>query len=178
VAATGSEPIKIVTYDPEWPAQFEEERSALADVIGDFATGGIHHIGSTAVPHLDAKPIIDILIGVESLDASRPTFDPLAQLGYVYAPYLTDEMHWFCKPHPSRRTHHLHLTPISGQRYRDELEFRDRLRANPDLAQRYADLKRSLARRFEHDREDYTQAKTTFIIEVLAGHSPHAAPKS
>lgn len=85
MASTESEPIKIVTYDPEWPAQFEEERPALADVIGDFATGGIHHIGSTAAPGLDAKPIIDILVGVESLDASRPALDPLAQLGYMYA---------------------------------------------------------------------------------------------
>jgi hypothetical protein len=108
-ATLASEPIKIVAYDPEWPARFEEERSALDGVVGDFAMGGIHHVGSTAVPGLDAKPIIDLLVGVESLDASRPAFDPLARLGYMYAPYLTDEMHWFCKPHPSRRTHHLHL---------------------------------------------------------------------
>lgn len=175
---TESEPINIVAYDPEWPARFEEERPALADTIGGFATGGIHHVGSTAVPDLDAKPIIDILIGVESLDASRPTFDPLARLGYMYAPYLADEMHWFCKPNPSRRTHHLHLAPVSGRRYRDELDFRDQLRANPDLAQRYADLKRSLAHRFERDREGYTQAKTTSISEILAGHSPRSAPKS
>jgi GrpB-like predicted nucleotidyltransferase (UPF0157 family) len=148
--------------------RFEEERSALADAIGDFAMGGIHHVGSTAVHGLDAKPIINILIGVESLDASRPAFDRLAQLGYVYAPYLADEMHWFCKPNPSHRTHHLHLAPVRGQRYRDELDLRDRLRANPGLAQRYANLKRDLARRFEHDREGYTQAKAAFIGEVLS----------
>jgi GrpB-like predicted nucleotidyltransferase (UPF0157 family) len=163
VAETESESIEIVAYDPQWPARFEAERSALADAIGDFATGGIHHVGSTAVPGLDAKPIIDILVGVESLDAARPAFDRLARLGYMYAPYLVDEMHWFCKPHPSRRTHHLHLAPVSGQRYRDELDFRDRLRADPDLARRYAQLKRSLARRFEHDREGYTEAKAAFI---------------
>jgi GrpB-like predicted nucleotidyltransferase (UPF0157 family) len=168
VAAAESEPIKIVAYDPGWPALFEEEKSALADAIGDFVTGGIHHVGSTAVPGLDAKPIIDILIGVKSLDASRPAFDRLAGLGYMYAPYRADEMHWFCKPNPSRRTHHLHLAPVDDKRYRDELAFRDRLRASPDLAQSYADLKRSLARRFEHDREAYTQAKATFIGEALA----------
>lgn len=180
---TESEPIKIVAYDPEWPARFEAERAALADAIGDFATGGIHHVGSTAVPGLDAKSIVDILVGVESLDASRPALDPLARLGYVYAPYLAEEMHWFCKPNPTRRTHHLHLAPVSGQRYRDELDFRDRLRANPDLAQRYAGLKRSLARRFEHDREGYTQAKAAFIGEALSrpsaesACSPRPAPK-
>jgi GrpB-like predicted nucleotidyltransferase (UPF0157 family) len=168
---TESEPIEIVAYDPEWPARFEEEQSALAAAIGDFATDGIHHVGSTAVPGLDVKPIVDILVGIESLDASRPAFGPLARLGYMYAPYLADQMHWFCKPHPSRRTHHLHLAPVSDQRYSDELEFRDQLRASPDLAQRYADLKRSLARRFEHDREDYTQAKGAFINEILSRHS-------
>jgi GrpB-like predicted nucleotidyltransferase (UPF0157 family) len=176
IAMTESEPIKIVAYDPEWSARFEAERSALAGAIGDFAMEGIHHVGSTAVPGLDAKPIIDILVGVESLDASRPAFDPLARLGYMYAPYLAGEMHWFCKPNPSRRTHHLHLVPVSGQRYRDELDFRDRLRANPDLTQRYADLKRSLARRFEHDRESYTQAKALFISEALSRPSSESAP--
>lgn len=175
MAIVESELIKIVAYDPEWPARFKEERSALADAIGDFATGGIHHVGSTAVPGLDAKPIIDILAGVESLEASRPAFDPLGRLGYMYAPYLADEMQWFCKPHPNRRTHHLHLAPVSGQRYRDELDFRDRLRANPDLAKRYADLKRSFARRFEYDREGYTQARAAFITEALPD-SPLKAP--
>ncbi len=165
---TESEPIEIVAYDPEWPARFEAERPALAEAIGGFATGGIHHVGSTAVPGLDAKPIIDILIGVESLNASRQAFDPLARLDYIYAPYLADEMHWFCKPNPSRRTHHLHLVPGGSQRYRDELEFRNRLRANPELAQRYADLKRSLARSFKHDRESYTQAKAAFVSEALS----------
>ncbi|MET0306586.1 MAG: GrpB family protein [Solirubrobacterales bacterium] len=168
MASTSSESIEIVAYDPEWPARFERERAALANAIGGFTAGGIHHVGSTAVDGLDAKPIIDILVGVESLDASRSAFEPLAQLGYMYAPYLADEMHWFCKPHPSRRTHHLHLAPVSGQRYRDELEFRDRLRASPDLVGRYAKLKRRLAARFEHDREGYTEAKTAFIAAALS----------
>lgn len=168
MAATESQPIEIVAYDPEWPARFEQERVALAGALGDLAMDGIHHVGSTAVPGLDAKPIIDILVGVEGLDASRPAFDLLARLGYLYAPYLADEMHWFCKPHPSRRTHHLHLVPVGTQRYSDELYFCDRLRADPDLARRYANLKRSLAYRFKHDREAYTQAKTTFIDEVLS----------
>ena len=94
------EPIRIAAYDPAWPARFEQERLALAAAIGDWAVGGIHHIGSTAVPGLDAKPIIDVLVGVEDLEASRACFDPLAGLDYLYAPYRTEEMHWFCKPHP------------------------------------------------------------------------------
>jgi GrpB-like predicted nucleotidyltransferase (UPF0157 family) len=69
------EPVRIVPYDPVWPERFEQERSALAAAIGDWAIGGIHHVGSTAVPGLEAKPVIDILVGVMSLEGSRACFD-------------------------------------------------------------------------------------------------------
>ena len=136
--------------------------------IGAWATGGVHHVGSTAVPGLDAKPIIDILVGVDGLDVSRACFEPLAGLGYLYAPYRSEEMHWFCKPHPSRRTHHLHLVPTESSRFADELGFRDRLRATPETARAYANLKRELATHFRDDRDAYTEAKADFIGEVLA----------
>lgn len=155
-------------YDPTWPARFEQERAALEDAIGAWIVGGIHHVGSTAVPGLDAKPIVDILAGVRDLEESRACFDPLAQLGYMYAPHLPDEMHWFCKPHPSRRTHHLHLVPTGSKRYRDELAFRDRLREDPQIAEDYLALKRRLASRFANDREAYTDAKSAFVSRVLA----------
>lgn len=139
----------------------------LSDAIGEWIGGGIHHVGSTAVPGLEAKPIIDILAGVSSLDESRACFEPLARIGYVYAPYLPDEMHWFCKPHPSRRTHHLHLVPVDSKRYREELAFRDRLRDDPKIAAEYIALKQGLATRFVHDREAYTDAKSNFVHRVL-----------
>jgi GrpB-like predicted nucleotidyltransferase (UPF0157 family) len=121
------------------------------------------------VPGLDAKPVLDILVGVEDLETSRACFEPLAELGYLYAPYRSEDMHWFCKPHPSRRTHHLHLIPTSSPRYLDELAFRDRLRADPDLAREYAALKRDLAARFPDDRDAYTDAKADFIQAALLG---------
>ncbi|MBW8060257.1 MAG: GrpB family protein [Solirubrobacterales bacterium] len=161
------EPIRLSPYDPAWPARFEEERAALAEAIGEWTVGGIHHVGSTAVPGLKAKPIIDILVGVRDLEESQECFEPLARLGYLYAPYLPDEMHWFCKPHPSRRTHHLHLVPAGARRYADELAFRDRLRADPRIAADYGALKRMLAERFAQDRESYTAAKSDFIRRVL-----------
>jgi GrpB-like predicted nucleotidyltransferase (UPF0157 family)/GNAT superfamily N-acetyltransferase len=161
------EPVRLIPYDPSWPERFAKERAALRETIGGWATGGIHHVGSTAVPSLEAKPIIDILVGVESLEASRACFDPVTKLGYLYAPYLTEEMHWFCKPHPSRRTHHLHLVPTGSGRFRDELAFRDRLRADPEAATEYVTLKRDLAERFADDRDIYTDAKAEFIRRVL-----------
>ncbi len=167
MTAPTDEPIRIVPYDAEWPARFENERTELEAAIGPWIAGGIHHVGSTAVPGLDAKPIIDILVGVEDLESSRACFGPLGELDYLYAPYLSDEMHWFCKPHPSRRTHHLHLVPHESARFRDELAFRDHLRSHPDTAAEYAALKRNLATRFENDREAYADAKTDFITRVL-----------
>lgn len=161
------EPILLLDSDPQWPARFERERALLAAAIGGRVRGGIHHVGSTAVPGLEAKPTIDVLVGVEDLESARACFGPLAELGYLYAPYLPEEMHWFCKPSPSRREFHLHLVPVGSPRFRDELTFRDRLRADPEVAREYLALKKLLAERFRTDREGYTVGKSEFIARVL-----------
>lgn len=161
------EPIRISVYDPRWPERFERERAALEAAIGEWIGGGIHHVGSTAVPGLDAKPVIDILVGVGSLENSRACFEPLEGLNYLYAPYRAEEMHWFCKPHPAHRTHHLHLVPAGSRRFADELAFRDLLRSDAGVASAYAALKHDLGARFRDDREAYTEAKGDFIRKTL-----------
>jgi GrpB-like predicted nucleotidyltransferase (UPF0157 family) len=160
------EPVRIVRYDVEWPARFAVEAEAIQTVIGPWITGGIHHVGSTAVPGLSAKPIIDIQVGVSNLDSSRPCIESLAGLDYLYAPYRADVMHWFCKPHPSRRTHHLHLVPAGSPRFVEVMAFRDYLRAHPDALADYEALKRDLAVRFGHDREAYTDGKSEFVARL------------
>jgi len=160
-------PIRIVAYDKSWPHRFATEQALLETVIREWVTGGIHHVGSTAVPGLAAKPVIDILVGVEDLAASRASFEKLARIGYVHAPYRETEMHWFCKPSPRRRTHHLHLVPTDSPRFREELAFRDLLRARPDVAADYVALKRELASRHEHDRDAYTDGKQVFVAQAL-----------
>ena len=162
------EPVRIVPHNRSWPGQFESEKALLEPTIGRWVTGGIHHVGSTAVPRLAAKPVIDILVGVRDLPFSRECIGELAKLGYQYAPYRVDEMHWFCKPDPSHRTHHLHLVPTGSPRYRSELAFRDILRVRPDLATEYAELKQRLAAEHRDDRDAYTEAKQDFIARVLA----------
>lgn len=166
--ATLDEPIAIAAHDPAWAHRFAEEKALLEKAIGPWVEGGIHHVGSTAVPGLDAKPVIDILAGVPSLEASRGCIPRLGDLGYQYAPYRSEEMHWLCKPHPARRTHHLHLVPAESQRFREELAFRDRLRADSATCAEYVALKHALAQQFDDDREAYTQAKEEFIRRVLA----------
>jgi GrpB-like predicted nucleotidyltransferase (UPF0157 family) len=161
------ESIRIVPYDQAWPTAFERERTILGRALGPSVTGGIHHVGSTAVPGLPAKPIIDILVGIEDLESARGHIKRLAALEYVYASYRVDEMVWFCKPDPSARTHHLHLIPTSSERFRAELAFRDYLRQHAECAEAYAKLKGELAVRFEHDREAYTEAKADFVRQVV-----------
>jgi GrpB-like predicted nucleotidyltransferase (UPF0157 family) len=170
------EPVRIEPADPDWPARFDREARALDRVIGRWVTGGIHHVGSTAVPGLAAKPVIDIAVGVESLEASRPCIPLLTGLGYAYAPDRTDVMHWFCKPDPARRTHHLHLIPTGSERLRDELAFRDHLRTHDEDAAEYEALKRRLAVQHAGDRDAYTEAKSAYVgaITRLARAQRHA----
>jgi GrpB-like predicted nucleotidyltransferase (UPF0157 family) len=160
-------PVHIVPYDPKWPRQFEAEREVLSDVIGAWLAGPIEHIGSTAVPGLVAKPVIDMMAGVESLDLSRPALNILERHQYCYAPYKTEVMHWLCKPSPAHRTHHLHLVPVDSLLWIEQLAFRDYLRNHLDVAREYATLKQRLADEHRFDREAYTVAKTPFVAQII-----------
>ena len=163
--------IYLVDYDPSWPARFEAERAQLATALAAWLAGPIEHIGSTAVPGLCAKPVIDIMAPVHSLEASRPALPAAQALGYLYFPHRPAVMHWFCKPSPTLRTHHLHLVPAGSALWRDRVVFRDCLRRQPSTAAAYAALKRELAARHRDDREAYTDAKAPFIAQVLAADS-------
>src|SRR5205807_1655147 len=104
-----NEAIHIVPYDPIWQTKFETEKELIQKTIGPWISAGIHHVGSTSIPGLAAKPIIDIMVGVKNLEEAKPCIDLLAQINYQYYPYKPDQMLWFCKPSPEHRTHHLYL---------------------------------------------------------------------
>lgn len=159
--------VHVVAYEPAWPAMFEEEKARIAETLAPWLAGPIEHIGSTALPGMVAKPVIDIMAAVQSLEDSRPAIAAAAKLQYQFWPYRPDVMHWFCKPDTSFRTHHLHLIPHGSPLWEERIAFRDCLRNDPALAARYAALKQELARRYRLDREAYTEAKGPFIAEVL-----------
>ena len=171
-------PVRIVPYDPSWPGLFNQERATLAQVLAPWLAGPIEHVGSTAVPGLVAKPVIDIMVAVESLAASRPAISVLPEVGYQYFPYRPDVMHWFCKPSAAFRTHHLHLIPFGSRLWTERLVFRDYLRGHSATAAEYAELKRQLAVKFEFDREAYTDAKGEFIQRVLKLAMRDESPES
>lgn len=162
-------PIEIAEYDPSWIEAFQLERDVLCDALAPWLVGVPEHIGSTAVPGLAAKPIIDIMAPVASLEDSRAAIAAAASAGYVYFAYRAEAMHWFCKPSPSERTHHLHLVPIGSSLWKERLAFRDALRADESLRAEYQDLKVALAVKYRHDRDGYTDAKAPFINRVLKG---------
>ena len=161
-------PIEVAPYDARWQKAWEAANSfAMAEALGPWLAGPPEHIGSTAVPGLAAKPVIDIMAPVHTLAASRPAIEAARELGYVHYPYKPDVMHWFCKPSAAHRTHHLHLVPLGSPLWRERLAFRDALRADPELRASYQALKLDLAQRHRLVREAYTDAKTPFIEQVL-----------
>lgn len=162
-AGTEDAPIEIVEYDPGWPARFDSERERLVPLLPGAE---IHHIGSTAVPGLPAKPIIDLMALVEDLDT--PIAALIEQGGYRYPEAFNAALgrrRWLCRPSAAHRTHHLHLIDERAELDR-HLRFRDRLHTSATLRAEYAELKRELARRFGDDREAYSDAKSAFIKRV------------
>ncbi|WP_428000468.1 GrpB family protein [Acidovorax sp.] len=167
-SSTDDAPVEVVDYNPAWPDLFEAERRLLQELLAPWLAGTVEHIGSTAVPGLPAKPIIDIMAPVRSLAESADAIAAASALAYLYYPYKPEQLHWFCKPSPAHRTHHLHLVPLGSTLWHQRLAFRDALRGSATLAARYAALKRRLAVAYRHDREGYTEAKGPFIAQVLA----------
>jgi GrpB-like predicted nucleotidyltransferase (UPF0157 family) len=163
--------IAIAAYDPTWPAQFEAEATRLRATLRDEPIAGLEHFGSTAIPGLAAKPIIDILVAVPSVTQARARFpEKLKPLDYVFWPDnpKTDRL-FFVKgmpPYGKRRTHHVHVTEPAGELW-VRLKFRDYLRNHPDEAARYEALKRKLAAEHRADREAYTAAKADYVESVM-----------
>jgi GrpB-like predicted nucleotidyltransferase (UPF0157 family) len=155
------DPIVIVDYNPAWPLEFERIRDRAACAVGGLAVA-IEHVGSTAVPGLAAKSVVDLVIVVEPDNVQR-AIERLTAIGYVHQGNLGVEgREAFDVPEGERR-HHLYVSPTDSEELRAQLAFRDRLRENTALATEYEALKRELAHRFCEDRMGYVEAKTDFI---------------
>ena len=161
----------IVDHDARWFEAFNEAAAELRDALRCWVVE-IEHIGSTAVVGLAAKPIIDIQVGVVSLDVSHQIVAAVEALGYVYVPDFERELpnrRYFRRTSPiGVTTHHVHLVERTDHEWWDRhIRFRDWLRVHPDDRDRYAALKRSLATEHRDDRDGYTEAKSAFIASVV-----------
>ncbi len=166
-------PVVIVNHDKRWPAIYEEEKLRILDVAGNRICG-IEHIGSTAVLGLEAKPIVDIMAGVNSLSDAESLLPLLKNIGYEDAIRQHENPEWY---YCLRKTihgeeiwlqnFHLHLMKFNSETWKKHILFRDFLRSHPEHAVKYARLKRKLAAQHSADREGYTNAKAEFIVNVL-----------
>jgi [ribosomal protein S5]-alanine N-acetyltransferase len=164
------QPVVVVEPDPSWPRRAAALQLDLAARLASVLDGPIEHVGSTAVPGLPAKPVIDLLAPVRSLQVVDDVEVALADAGWHLVPPDLDERTWrrlFVLPHGARRVAHLHLVAAGHPKVQEEVRFRDLLRARPDLARVYAEVKRLAAAMHEHDREAYTAAKAGVIRALL-----------
>jgi len=162
------EPIVIVDYDPEWPRRYEALRARIAPIVGDLAAE-IVHLGSTSVPGLAAKPVIDLNIQLRSSNDLPAVIERLAGLGYRHEGDLgiPGRETFATPPSYSVHDHHLYVCAPDWAGHADQIAFRDYLRAHPTTARAYARLKRSLAARHRDNRGAYANAKAGFVAAVL-----------
>ncbi len=174
IARLVREDTAVVPWNPEWPAMFAREKAQLLALFPSGPLTRIEHFGSTAVPGLAAKPVIDMLTGVTSLDEAKRAVVPVLEgLGYehLWRPTRGDDggpwYAWFIKRNAEGvRTHHLHMVEEHFEHW-ERLLFRDYLIGHPDAASEYGALKRRLAEEFPNDRAAYTEGKSEFIMRVM-----------
>jgi GrpB-like predicted nucleotidyltransferase (UPF0157 family) len=159
--------VVVADHDPRWTAEFTEAEREIQAVLGPRIIA-VHHVGSTAVPGLCAKPILDILISVSNFNGALRLVPRLELLGYEFRPdeEIADR-HYFRRRRGGVRTHHLSLAEPTSRYHRVTLAFRDALRADPRVAEDYCALKRDLASRFPRDRESYIAGKSEVVAKVL-----------
>ncbi len=168
IAGMGAEAVQVLPYDRAWPGAFESEADRLRGTLGDAAVA-IEHIGSTAVPGLSAKPIIDMMLAVEDFDAARPLVHRIEELGYWYCGENgIPRRHYFIREDEAGHvTHHLHTLEDTSLEARKHRLFRDHLRAHPADRNAYGELKQRLAAAHGRDRDAYQQGKTALIERIL-----------
>ena len=157
--------VKLAEFDKNWVVEFENEKNAIQRAITSYKIG-IEHVGSTSIEFLCAKPIIDILIGIEHFNDGFECIHDLEAIGYESkGENGVQGRHFFAKGNP--RTHHIHMVEINSDFWKEHLLFRDYLRNDSEVRIRYSELKKELALQYENDREKYTSSKSEFIQGII-----------
>ena len=159
--------VELKPYNPQWKELFLQEKNLISTAISDFLID-IQHIGSTAIPNIVAKPIIDIAVSINSLNNIEKIIKPLEKIGFIYrGEQGIPDRHLFVKGGEELRTHHLHVMLKEHYEWKKHLVFRDYLLNHPDEARQYSELKKKLAQKYREDREAYTNNKDEFISGIL-----------
>ena len=156
----------IVDYDAEWPRRAEAELRRIKESLGEVAVR-LEHVGSTSVPGLAAKPILDLQLSVVDIERRDRYAGPLAVLGYLFVPDpLSPDYHFFARPPQRPRSHHLHVCAAGSAHEFRHLAVRDFLRAHADEAAKYAAIKRQVAERAPQDRLAYVEGKEAYVVAL------------
>ncbi len=157
--------VRLVAYDPQWKRLFELEKACLQEVLG-LTILDIQHMGSTSIPGMLAKPIIDIAIAIADFEEGRACIPLIEGLGYEYkGEFGIPLRHYFVKGDP--RTFHVHMSEITSLEWQNTLLFRDYLIQHAEIARGYAELKTRLAAKYPQDRTAYLDGKTEFVQRVI-----------
>jgi GrpB-like predicted nucleotidyltransferase (UPF0157 family) len=156
--------LRLVPYSDDWPELYRQEAGHIRQAIGQYISD-VQHLGSTAVPGMMGKPIIDIGVAVDSLDEAEICIKPLEDIGYEYrCKSEVPKSHYLVKGNPSR--YHLRIYEKESQDWKEHVRFRDRLRQDPTLVREYTGLKRRLYRKLRGNRKAYQEGKSEFIKRV------------
>ncbi len=159
--------VKLLSYNKKWKELYEKEEKLLRSVLGSYIKD-IQHVGSTSMPEAEAKPIIDIAVGVESLKIGEKCIKLLEKLGYEYKHDTNiKERHFFTKGSEKNRTHYLSVEKINGKTWKNHVLFRDYLRKHKEALREYNELKKRLAKKYKNNRDAYTLEKGSFIQKIL-----------
>jgi len=158
--------VELVPHNPEWSQLADEEAKRILEQLS-IPVIGVYHIGSTSIPGIKAKPILDFVIEVEKLDDIIQSTEMLGELGYISrGEYGIPGRQFFTKDTDGERSHHLHIFQQGHPDIERHLVFRDFLRANPEAAHEYEIIKEKLAKRFPKESGSYTEAKSDFILSL------------
>jgi GrpB-like predicted nucleotidyltransferase (UPF0157 family) len=160
--------VKLAEYNDGWPGMFEEEKGLLESALRDIGVADMQHVGSTSVPGMKSKPVIDIAVGVKRLSDGKRCIEPLEGIGYEYRGDAgVPGRHFFTKGTGESRTHHVNVEPVSGGLWKNHILLRDYLRKNPGARREYQELKEGLEKKYPEERNKYTAEKDSFIGKML-----------
>ena len=169
MANQADQSIELTAYDPAWQERFAEQQTRLTAVLKPWLAGEVEHIGSTSVPGLRSKPIVDLLAPVHSLEAAHSAISILESDGWLFWAADPNRHYrlWFLRPNPAARTHHLQIIQQGDPNILALSAFRDALRRDPKAREAYSSLKENLANKYRDNRDAYSNAKTEFVRSIL-----------
>jgi GrpB-like predicted nucleotidyltransferase (UPF0157 family) len=157
--------VEVVSYNSNWKKMYKEESEKIKNILDDIIID-IHHIGSTAIPGIKAKPVIDILVEVKDIEAVDQYNHKMEELGYeVMGEYGIAKRRFFRKG-GNKRTHHIHMFQVGNEEIERHINFKEYLITHPDRRQEYSKLKEELVNKYTYDVENYTNGKSDFIQEI------------